>query len=116
MRLLNTLKSFKILLLILLMVGGTTICANTEPTDTKEDNNKEQLQSEQIEQEESGPDISSKDDGAGNSSFNYFFYLIYKIKFADIFKLPNRNTEDNRSSIPTININWLLKKLTNPKI
>lgn len=111
------------------MVAVTTVNANVEPTDKTNPNNKGQLQREQVEQDESGPDVNineeivgekegaSDEDGGSisNSSFNYFFYLIYKIKFSDIFKLPNRNTEDNRSSISTININSLLEKLANPK-
>ena len=113
-----------------LMVAGTTANADTGPTDINKDNNKEQLHDQQAEQNESGSEVNTKEDlirdqeGASdeddvsisNSSFNYIFYLIYKIKFADIFKLPNRNTRDNSLSIPTININALLEKITNPKI
>lgn len=129
MRLLNTLKSLKILLVIFLMTIGTSLNANIEPTDRDKTDNKEQLQSEQIEQDKdsntgttNNEKIESEgtsDDDAGsisNSSFNYFFYLIYKIKFADIFNLPNRNSENNQSAVPTVNINSLLEKLTNPKI
>ncbi len=127
MRLLNTLNSFKFLFVILLMVAGTTVNAMVEPTDNDKVNNKEQLQGEQ---DESGSDTTTRNDLLGeregasdeeearisHSSFNFFFYLIYKFKFADIFKLPNLNTEENRTSIPTININSLLEKITNPKI
>ena len=130
MRLLNTVKFLKILLVIFLIVAGTTANADTGPTDINKDNNKEQLHDQQAEQNESGSEVNTKEDlirdqeGASdeddvsisNSSFNYIFYLIYKIKFADIFKLPNRNTRDNSLSIPTININALLEKITNPKI
>jgi len=112
---------------ILLMVAGTTVNAMVEPTDNDKVNNKEQLQGEQ---DESGSDTTTRNDLLGeregasdeeearisHSSFNFFFYLIYKFKFADIFKLPNLNTEENRTSIPTININSLLEKITNPKI
>jgi hypothetical protein len=111
------------------MVAGTTANADTGPTDINKDNNKEQLQDQQAEKNESGSEAIKEDlirdqEGASdeddvsisNSSFNYLFYLIYKIKFADIFKLTNRNTKDNSLSIPTININALLEKITNPKI
>ena len=130
MRLLKTEIFFKIILVIFLMVAGTTANADTGPTDINKDNHKEQLHDQQAEQNESGSEANTKEDliqdqeGASdedevsisNSSFNYLFYLIYKIKFADIFKLPNRNTKDNSLSIPTININALLEKITNPKI
>lgn len=129
MRLLNTEIFFKFLLVIFLMIAGTTANADTGPTDINKDNNKEQLQDQQAEKNESGSEAIKEDlirdqEGASdeddvsisNSSFNYLFYLIYKIKFADIFKLTNRNTKDNSLSIPTININALLEKITNPKI
>lgn len=130
MRLLNTLKSFKILLVVFLMVAVTIADAKVEPTDDDKANNKGRLHKEQVEQDESGSDTNARNNIAGekqgvseedrtrisSSSFNYFFYLIYQIKFADIFKLPNRNTEQSSSTIPTLNINLLLEKLINPKI
>ena len=130
MRLLNTVKFLKILLVIFLIVAGTTANADTGPTDTHKDSNKEQLHNQQTEQKESGSEANTKEDlirdqeGAAdedevrisNSSFNYLFYLIYESKFADIFKLPNRPPEDTSFSIPTINLNSLLEKITNPKI
>jgi hypothetical protein len=130
MRLLNTLKSFKILLVVFLMVAVTIANAKVEPTDDDKADNNGQLHKEQVEQDESGSDTNAGNDIAGekegasdedgarisSSSFNYFFYLIYQIKFANIFKLPNRNTEESRSFIPTLNINLLLEKLINPKI
>ena len=130
MRLLNTEIFFKILLVIFLMVAGTIANADTGPTDINKDNNKEQLNDQQTEQNESGSEVNTKEDlirnqegtsdedevSISNSSFNYLFYLIYKIKFADIFKLPNQSTRDNSLSIPTINIKALLQKITNPNI
>jgi len=130
MRLLNTLKSFKILLVIFLIVAGTIVNAKVEPTDDDKANNKGQLHKEQVAQDESGSDTNTRNNIVGekegasdedrarisSSSFNYFFYLIYQIKFAGIFKLPNQNTEQSSSTIPTLNINLLLEKLINPKI
>ena len=111
-----------------LMVAATNANATIDPEDNHETDDKEQIQSEltateqDSEQDKANAEImenegSSEDDGSiSNSSFNYFFYLIYKIKFADVFKLPNRNSESSRSAVPNINLNSLLEKLTDPKI
>ena len=112
------------------MVAVTIANAKVEPTDDDKANNKGRLHKEQVEQVESGSDTNARNNIAGekeeasdedgarisSSSFNYFFYLIYQIKFANIFKLLNENTERNPSPIPTIDIYSLLEKIINPKI
>ena len=125
MRLLKTLKSFKILLVVFLMLVGIGATAKDEPKDNNRTSDKEQIQEDQVEQEKSVETASvepeenqADEDGISisNSSFNYFFYLIYKIKFADIFNLPNQNSLKTRASTPSVNLNSLLEKLITPEI
>ncbi len=128
MSLLNSLKFFKFFLVILLMIAGTMAIANIKPGDNRE-TDKEEIHNQQVEKDDSGSEAAAKKEGiknkeetsekrqvnVSNSSFNYLFFLIYKIKFADIFRLPNRNDEENKLSIPAININSLLEQIINIK-
>lgn len=128
MRLLFTLKSANILLVFLLMLATTTINAKVDPTDDNRNPGKEQAQDAPSEQNankatSSTDEIAEDDEGAleeeevsqSTNSFNYFFYLIYKIKFADIFDLPNRKSL-TRSALPSVNLNTLLEKLSQTEI
>lgn len=99
--------------------------AKVEPTDNNRTPDKEQIQEDQAEQEkpEEAASIETEENKAdeegisiSNSSFNYFFYLIYKIKFADIFNLPNQNSLKTRVATPSINLNSVLEKLITPEI
>jgi hypothetical protein len=129
MRLLITLKSTNILLVFFLMLAVTTINAKIDPTDNNRNPGKEQVHDAPSEQNvnnkatSSNDEIVEEDEGAleeeevsqSTNSFNYFFYLIYKIKFADIFDLPNRKSL-TRSALPSVNLNALLEKLSQTEI
>ena len=129
MRLLFTLKSANILLVFILMLAVTTINAKVDPTDDNNGNpGKEQVHDAPSEQNvnnkatSSNDEIAEEEEGAleeevsqSTNSFNYFFYLIYKIKFADIFDLPNRKSL-SRSALPSVNLNALLEKLSKTEI
>ena len=53
----------------------------------------------------------SDEESISNHSFNYFFYLIYKVKFEDIFQLPSRGTSDTGISIHRVNVSAIIERL-----
>lgn len=112
----------KFLLILSFAVLSTTLYSNTGTPDSKKTENQEEVQNapekEQISettQERVADDNQIQDEESSeisNSSFNYFFYLIYKIKFEDIFKLPGQSA----SKIRMINLNALIEKIAKPRI
>ena len=120
----KSLKSLKFLLAIFLMVLCSNVFANTGPRETKEPKKQEQIQNANLQQEpdeaesneEDGVEegVTESDESISNSSFNYFFYLIYKIKFEDVFRLPSRNISENGVDIHRVNIGALIERFTNP--
>ena len=130
MRLNPTVNFFKCFALALLMTASVvSYGTDTNTKDTKKDDTqkakKEQVDENQqgSEQEAAAPEKSSdqvkeKKSSISNFSFNYLFYLIYKIKYAEIFKLPSRNSnEDARSSSwSNVSLTKIYQKLTQPSL
>ena len=100
-------------------------------TDSKEDNKNNQKDKDQEQVEASANEELQPADQPSQSqesaeeesvvissvSFNFLFYLIYKIKYADIFNIISRKKEDsNSSSFSGVQINQLIEKLTNPSL
>ncbi len=128
MRLNPTVNFFKCIALALLMMASVVGYGDTNTKDTKKDETqkakKEQVDENQKDSEqeavtpENSEQVKEKKSAISNFSFNYLFYLIYKIKYADIFKLPSRNNnEDARSSSwSNVSLNKIYQKLTQPSL
>ncbi len=111
------------------MVLATVVYA-TEGNNDNNKNSQKDTKNEQVEQDHAGNEVTKVDaaqneeptnDEEGVSissvSFNFVFYLIYKIKYADIFKIVNRRQdESNSSGWSRINLNQLYQKLAPPAI
>lgn len=128
MRQLNTAKYFIIITLLVSGLLPDRLQANTNPRDTRKNGTEpqaeEQVQPDDaVEQERSDEDKAENDEGQEedrsktyNSSLNYFFYMIYKAKFENIFKFPDRSSPQNNRGINLININSLLEYFNHPKV
>ncbi len=125
MSLLNTLKYFAFLVLILSVALPSY--ANTNPGNTSKETAKPKVSEESIELQDQNPennekaveDASDKEDEASeasHSSLNYFFYMIYKVKFEDIFKFPNRRGPQNSNSLNLLDVNYLIDYLNYPRL
>jgi hypothetical protein len=124
MSLSKTLKFFAVLVWVLLM--AFPMQANTNPRNTgktsEQNISPEALQNQYQDEQESQEKISEEDDQEdqqqldSNSSLNYIFYIIYKVKFEDLFRFPDRSGSQNSVGLKLININSLLEYLNNPKI
>ena len=129
MRLNLTTNLFKCIAMSLLMMASVVAYGSTGTKDTKKDESqktkKEQVDEKQKDSEqeptaveESTEEVKEQKSAISNFSFNYLFYLIYKIKYADIFKLPSRNgNEDARSSSWSgVNLSKLYQRLSQPSL
>jgi len=129
MRLSNHSKYFIILLLGLFTAAATPVEANINPrnlkaeTNTKEDPDQQvkpvkETEPKQLDQKQSTEKNDQEDEGSDvtKSSFNYLFYLIYKVKFEDVFNFPDRRSPRNSASLDLINMNSLLDHLVQPKL
>lgn len=124
MSLLKTLKFFAAFAWVLLM--AFPMQANTNPRNTGKSSEQsispEALQNQYQDEEASQEKIREEDDQEdkqeldSNSSLNYIFYMIYKVKFEDLFRFPDRSGSQNSAGLNLININSLLEYLNNPKI
>ncbi len=118
----------KLLLLTCTFFASTLLFANTDSNNTDKDQLKEENQQEMSSNSDEPGEIKT----AGNQesenqedevittsdvSFNFVFYLIYKIKYAEIFKLPGRKREGSSSSLnaPRL-INGVLDRLVAPRL
>lgn len=124
-----SINSLKLFSLGLLMVLSTVVYATEGTKDNGKDTEKKP-DKEQVDQGQSLVDNSSseqptqekaakEEEGMSISSvsFNFIFYLIYKIKYADIFKIVNRKQDESNSSVwSQINLNHLYRKLAPPAI
>ena len=121
-------KYLTVFSLMLLMAFSTMVFANNGAKDNNKNNQKDKEQ-EQVESTASTEELPaeqasqatepSEEESVSISSvsFNFVFYLIYKIKYADIFKMFNRKRDDgSSSSFSEINLNRLYEKLTNPAL
>ena len=123
MRLSKSLYSLKFLLVVFLVFAYTTVSANTGTTNPKEveDEQKVEATTQQESNSAEEDDLTNQeemqeDDAAiSNSSFNYFFYLIYKVKFEDVLKLPGRSTLNSGISMHRVNLGALVERFVNPK-
>jgi len=100
--------------------NGTKDTKKDESQKTKKEqvdsNKKDTSEQESTTVEQNQEEVKEKS-AISNFSFNYLFYLIYKIKYADIFKLPSRNNEDARSSSWSgVNLNKLYQRLSQPSL
>lgn len=124
MSLSKTLQFFAVLAWVLLM--AFPMQANTNPRNTGKTSEQsispEALQNQYQDKEESQEKIKEEDHQEdqqqldSNSSLNYIFYMIYKVKFEDLFRFPDRSGSQNSVGLKLININSLLEYLNNPKI
>ena len=124
MSLSKTLKFFAALTWVLLMAFPTL--ANTNPRNTgktsEQSMSQEALQNQYQDKEDSQEQVREEDDQEdqqqldSNSSLNYIFYMIYKVKFEDLFRFPDRSGSQNSAGLKLININSLIENLNNPKI
>ena len=120
----NTLKFFAALILVLLVAFPSQANANPRNSGKTTDPKLAQEQLEQPQDHQDVPEdqITEEEDEedqqrpASNSSLNYIFYMIYKVKFEDIFRFPDRSGTQNSSGINLININSLVDYFNNPKI
>ncbi len=123
-----SLNSLKVFGLALFMVLATVVYA-TEGNNDNNKNSQKESKKEQVEQDNAANDASvdaaqseepaTDEEGVSMSSvsFNFIFYLIYKIKYADIFKIVNRRQdESNSSGWSGVNLNRLYQKLAPPAI
>ena len=102
--------------------------ANTTPrninkTETKEEKEQQPVKSNEQQQVQQEAQVSDEPNEKENeatdvskSSFNYLFYLIYKVKFEDVFKFPDRRGPRNSTGITSFNINSLLDRLVQPSL
>ncbi len=124
-----TFKFFKVLTLVAMMLVSSSIYATTGTKDENKNGTKKEQkeQSEQAQPNEETPPTAnsstenenSKEEGVSisNVSFNFIFYLIYKIKYAEIFKLPTRKNDDaSLRGWSGVHLNRLYQKLTKPNI
>ncbi|GJM27369.1 MAG: hypothetical protein DHS20C17_00040 [Cyclobacteriaceae bacterium] len=127
MRLSKTLKYLIILFVVLLTAVPYQVSADANPentgkTEAREENEEEQMyqkdsETEQKDQVTDNGKVKDKERAdISKSSFNYFFYLIYKIKFEDVFRFPQRGNTQNSIGIKVMDINSLLDHLVRPKI
>ena len=124
MSLSKTLTFFAALAWVLLMAFPTQ--ANTNPRNTgkpsEQSISQETLENQYQDQEDSREEITEEDDRDdqeqldSNSSLNYIFYMIYKVKFEDLFRFPDRSGSQNSAGLKLIKLNSLLEYLNNPKI
>lgn len=119
-------RALKVMVIFLMMASASILYA----TDPKEDQkNKNQEDQQQVEASQPGNEVNANDatenesrkeeEGVSisNLSFNFIFYLIYKIKYAEILKLPTHKRENSSSSIWSIvSINELIQKVTRTDI
>ena len=124
MRLSKSLYSFKILLVVFLLFAYASSSANTGTPNPKkvEDNQKIETPVQQDADAESKEDLTNQNEiqedseaTISNSSFNYFFYLIYKAKFEDVLRLPGRSTGTSGIDIHRVNLTALVERFVNPK-
>ena len=124
MRLSKTLYSLKILLVVFLVFAYATSSANTGTTNPKkvEDEQKVETPVQQETNSSEKDDLTNQDEiqdendaAISNSSFNYFFYLIYKVKFEDVLRLPGRSTGNSGISMHRVNLTALVERFVNPK-
>lgn len=116
-------RVLKAVVIFSFMVSSTLIYA-TDPKEEQKNSQKDQEQeqvdaSKQVAELEStaantDQEVGKEDEGVSisNLSFNFIFYLIYKIKYAEIFKLPNHNSDNRSNSVWNgIGINELIQKI-----
>ena len=124
MRLSKSLNSFKFLLVLTLAFTYVASSANTgttKPEEVKQEQKVETASSQETsadDQQDLTTEEEVQKDGEpaiSNSSFNYFFYLIYKVKFQDVFKLPGRNAMNNGVALHRVNLNAIVERLVQPK-
>jgi hypothetical protein len=127
MRLSNTLKYLIILFITVSVTIPSQVQANNNPrnvnkTESGEDKREQVQPHDKVADEENKPVTGNEevkddeDSDISRSSFNYFFYLIYKVKFEDVFKFPDRRSPQNSTGIKLMDINSLLDRLVQPKI
>jgi hypothetical protein len=124
MRLSKSLNSFKFLLVFMMAFTYIASSANTgttKPKEVKQEQKVEAATSKKVTTDDQ-QDLSTEEEvqqdhepAISNSSFNYFFYLIYKVKFEDVFKLPGRSTMNNGVAIHRVNLNAIVERLVQPK-
>jgi hypothetical protein len=112
-----TFKYFALLFLVISTVFSAQ--ANVNPRNTSKTNTEQKVNEEQIpEQEqvqanekeevvEGNETLEGSESNKPNSSLNYFFYMIIKVKFENLFKFPDRNSPQSSTGINLINMNHL---------
>lgn len=113
----NNFKYFALLLLVISTVFSAQ--ANVNPRNTSKTNTEQKVNQEQIPQQEQVQANEKEETVEGNetreevesnkpnSSLNYFFYMIIKVKFENLFKYPDRNSPQSSTGINLINMNRL---------
>lgn len=106
----KTLKIFAVLSWLLLVVFPSQ--ANVNPRNTGKNSDQkleqEQVQKQQQDQEEPQDQAIDEEEETreqrqdSNSSLNYIFYMIYKVKFQDIFRFPDRTSPQNGAGLSLI--------------
>jgi len=121
----NNFKYCAILVLVLFTnvpSQATVNPRNTGKSTTENNISEEQIpvreQDQRTEKEEVAESIEPREEvgsGNSNSSLNYFFYMIIKVKFENLFKFPDRNAPPKSTGM-IININQVDGYFSNPRI
>ena len=108
------------------MVGPTNSFGETGPKDIDNPESTKELNEEQVQQKEELTEQNTENESeaendqvkpskeAAASSFNYLFYMIYKVKFENIFRFPSRGNQ--QSTNLGVNFNDLLHGLVKPQL
>ena len=126
MGLLNNFKYFAILAFLLfavIPVQAHVNPRNTGKSTTEPKVSEEQLpvqQQDQNTEKEEAVENDEAEDATGtnnsNSSLNYFFYMIIKVKFENLFKFPDHSGPQKSTGINLMNIKELDNYLNHSRI
>ena len=124
-------STFKFFAFLILVLGiSSPLLANVNPRNTGKTATEHQLAEDQIQVQDPEHDPKGQEEEVvesnesqeeqrsknSNSSLNYFFYMIYKVKFENIFKFPDGSSSQNSSGINLININSLIDYFNRPAL